>query len=598
MENNWWEKHGIDLSYEHKTACPRCRRKGGDNAGNNLHCYGLSSDGSDLGAYCWACEMKIPNAKLRALLNGEEEEKEFEEVSTREKITPEENEQIKSYTGTDAKGWRGIRKDTNAFFGIRYSYDEETGQPDCMFVPTTINGELAGYRRRIFPKDFSAPVGQVGKECDMVGAFRFKAHTHTCIITGGETKMALTYQMMRDNQIARGKDEYESTAVVCSTLGEPGAHKQAQLQYTFFDQFKKIVICMDADDAGREAAEKLAKVLPKGRVFVMNMRYKDADIYVEKSKEDEFIRDFWNAKAYTPDGIVASGSLMEKVLAAARVKRIPLPPFMHKAQEMMAGGIPLGVIVNLASASGTGKSTIVDECTYFWVFNSPHKIGVVSLESDAGQYGTKILSRHIQHKIDLIANDDERVEFLQRPEVVKAGDELWFNEDGSHRWYVVDERDGGVESLKKQVEELVIACECKVILLDPIQDIFEGMSTDEQAQFMKWQKGMVKSHKISFINVNHVRKSSQGQKANSTGADLHEEDMHGTGSILKSGACNLLFMRDKEAEDSIERNTTRMKMTKCRWTGKTGVAGEYYYDNDTHTLFDKEDWMRQNPATY
>jgi archaellum biogenesis ATPase FlaH len=588
MSDNKW---GIDLSREHKTGCPRCIRNGRDNKRNNLHVYGEGR-----GAFCWACDFTIPSDEHRAAMGWSEDEaeKEFEEVTTREKITAAENEQIKGYTGTDCKGWRGIRKETNALFGVRYSYDETTGEPDCMYVPTTINYELSGYRRRIFPKDFSAPVGQVGKECDMVGEFRFKSHKHTCLIVGGETKMLLAYQMMRDDQVARGKDEYESCAVVCSTLGEPGAHKQAQLRYSFFDQFKKIVVCMDSDEAGKEAAEKLAKVLPKGRVFIMNMRYKDADIYVEKSRERDFIQDFWGAKAYTPDGIVASGSLMEKVLDAARVPKIPLPPFMHKVQTLMAGGIPLGVIVNLASASGTGKSTIVDECTYHWIFHSPHRIGVVSLESDAGQYGTKVLSRHVGRKIDLIENDDEKVSFLQSEPVQKAAEELWFNTDGTHRWHVVDERDGGIENLKKVIEELIIACDCKVILLDPLQDVLEGLTPDEQSLFLKWQKGMVKSHKVTFINVNHVRKSSQGQKANSTGADLHEEDMHGSGSILKSGACNLLFMRDKEAEDEVERNTTRMKMTKCRWTGKTGYCGEYYYDNETHMMFDKEDWLKQH----
>lgn len=28
-----------------------------------------------------------------------------------------------------------------------------------------------------------------------------------------------------------------------------------------------------------------------------------------------------------------------------------------------------------------------------------------------------------------------------------------------------------------------------------------------------------------------------------------------------------------------------------RWTGKTGGAGEYYYDNETHTVHDKEDYL-------
>jgi hypothetical protein len=89
-----------------------------------------------------------------------------------------------------------------------------------------------------------------------------------------------------------------------------------------------------------------------------------------------------------------------------------------------------------------------------------------------------------------------------------------------------------------------------------------------------------------------------GQKANSTGADLHEEDFQGSSAIFKSGACNLIFTRDKEAEDEIERNTTKMKASKIRWTGKTGGAGEYYYDNETHTVHDKDDYFNSRGGEF
>jgi hypothetical protein len=113
---------------------------------------------------------------------------------------------------------------------------------------------------------------------------------------------------------------------------------------------------------------------------------------------------------------------------------------------------------------------------------------------------------------------------------------------------------------------------------------------------MKWLKGMVKSHKVTFILISHVRKSAGGSKANSTGADLHEEDFHGSSSIFKSSACNLLFTRNKEAPSELERNTTTMKMTKCRWTGRTApVAGKFFYCNETHTLYDLNDYLRDKP---
>jgi len=588
MDNKW----GIDLSYEHKTPCPRCRKNGRDTSGNNLHVYGENN-----GAYCWSCEFTIPSRVHREAMGWDDNEEE-EEVSTREKITPEENTKIKSYTGNDCKGWRGIKKETNAFFGVRYEYDEETGEPVKMFVPTTINYELVGYKTRTFPKDFTNPIGIVGKDCDLVGEFRFKDHTRTCLIVGGETKVLCAYQMLNDDRLNRGKEDFESVAVVSPTVGENGCAKQIQARYSYFDRFQKIIICMDDDPTGQEANKKIAKVLPKGKVYIMKMRYKDADIYIEKNDEKSFIKDFWNAKPYTPDGIVASSELSSKIREAALMPKIPLPPFMHKLQKMMAGGIPLKVIINLASASGTGKSTIVDECLYYWIFNSPYRIGVVTLESDCGQWGTKILSRHVQRKIDLIEDTEEKMTFLDSPEVLEKERELFFKEDGTPRFHLIEERDGGIESLKELVNNLIIACDCQVIILDPLQDILDGISNEEQSVFMRWMKGMVKSHDVTFINVNHVRKSSGNQKANSTGAEMHEEDIMGSGSILKSGACNLLFTRNKEAEDEFEKNTTKMKASKIRWTGRTGVAGEYYYHNDTHTLWDKDDYLMTHPQEF
>jgi hypothetical protein len=551
--------------------------------------------GEGRGAYCWSCNWTILSDDEREARGIDEQEEEV--YVTREKITKEQAEEIKANTTYNGQNYRGIRTETNKFFGVKYEIDPETGKPCKQFVPTTVNGEHAGYRVRKFPKDFSSPVGQVGKECDMVFEFRFKNHKMTCIISGGETKALNTYQMIRDYQVSRGKEDFETTAVVCSTLGESAAHIQVAARYEFFNQFEKIIVCMDNDEAGIEATEKICKALPKGKAYVMKMRYKDADDYVAAGAERDFITDFYRAleSPWVPDGILSSGQLGDRIREAAAMPKVPLPPFMHKLQKMMAGGIPLKNIINLGSASGTGKSTIIDECTYFWIFNSPYKPGIITLESDAGQYGTKILSRHVGRKIDLIEDENEKLAYLNSEEVKAAEHNLYFKENGEPRFFLIEDRDGGIESLKSKIEQLIIMCGCQLIILDPLQDILDGLDEKEQAVFLKWMKGMLKSHGVIFINVSHVRKNQTGKKANSTGADLHEEDMHGTSAIFKSGAANLLFMRDKEAEDEIERNTIYMKASKIRWTGKTGVAGVYYYENESHTMHDKEDWLAKQP---
>src|SRR5690606_33954613 len=116
-------------------------------------------------------------------------------------------------------------------------------------------------------------------------------------------------------------------------------------------------------------------------------------------------------------------------------------------------------------------------------FNSPHKIGIVSLESDCAQYGTKLLSRHISKKIDLIDDAEYKVNFLNSKEVDEKSLELFKNADGTHRFHLIDERDGGLESLKEQIMQLIVACDCRVVILDPLTDVLDGLSNEEQSVF-------------------------------------------------------------------------------------------------------------------
>jgi len=568
-----------------KNPCKRCRAKGNDHNGDNFHFYG-----EGLGGHCFVCNYTLPSDDWLAE-HGEVKEEEYELVGT--EVNEEIQNKLKDRTGVDSKNFRGIRADVSKFFGVRYEYNEENGEVVAVYYPCTTNYKLSGWKKRSVPKSFSA-IGVVGREADLFGQFRFQNATGKyCLLTAGEADQLAAYSMVKDYYDGKGED---CIPVVSGTTGEKASYKQIQKHYEWFNRMERIHICYDMDEAGREAVEAVAKVLPKGKVFVMQLPLKDANDMLLAGKQKEFVRAFFNAKPYVPSGIVGSSSLGDKIREAEKISKVPLPPFMRKVQDLMAGGIPLKRIVNLGSASGTGKSTIIDEMVYFWVLNSPHKPGVVTLESDCSEYGKKLISRHMGRKIDLIDNYEYKQEFLNSEAFKIAEKELFETPDGQDRFHLVEERDGSVEDIKDLIMRLIIQCECKIIILDPLQDILDGMSIDEQAVFMKWLKGATKSHEVTFVLVNHVRKSSGGQKANSTGADLHEEDFQGSSAIFKSAACNLLFTRNKEAESELERNTTVMKMTKCRWTGRTSpAAGRFYYDNDSHTLHDLDQWLTDHP---
>jgi KaiC/GvpD/RAD55 family RecA-like ATPase len=557
-----------------------------------------SSDGkaiyNDGSHYCWVCKDKSLSEDYKDHLDSKKRKgkvkkvKEVEDMevkpSTKPALTTEEKQEFKAETSTKGKGFRGIRDEFNTMFNVRYSYSEETGEVIEQAYTCTQAGELVGYKIREVPKNFYSK-GRTGADCELFMQFKFNRGGRYVIITEGELDALSAYQMFADYNKTKG--DYE-TAVVSPTTGA-NSHKQIAAQYKFFDSFEQIIVAYDSDKAGQDAVETIVKVLPKGKVKIMSMRYKDANEYLQKGEEKAFISDFYNAKAYVPVGVLPSSGLYDRILNQSSVAKIPFPPFMGELNDLFIGGMPLGHIINIAADTGIGKTTLVNEMIYYWIFNSPHMIGIVSMELDAGQYGEALLSRHIEKKLALIPSQEEKLAFLRSDKVKAQAQDLMLDSSGNSRFYLLDNRDGSVEDIQDTIEELVVGCGAKVIVLDPLQDILDGLGNEEQASFMKWTKGFMKSHSVTFVFINHMRKTPAGQN----GADS-EQNIMGSSTIIKSASANILLKRDKMAEDELTRNSTEISVTKNRVCGLTGPAGSIYYDNTTHTLHNLKQWMKDN----
>lgn len=563
-------------------SCPSC------GSSDNVAVY---SDGSK---YCWSqCGYKIlsdeykngklppkPRVKSSAGLTPTVEQK---GTKLKESISTEKNEEIKGYTSFDSTGYRNINEATNKFYGCRTSYDEDDNVLE-RYYPITRENELSGYKVREHPKIFSA-VGATGNDCDLYGAFRFRSGGKYVLVVEGEEDAHAGFQMLKEYSDSKGGDHI--TAVVSITTGAGNPSKQLAANYDFLNSFDIVVIGFDADQAGNDSLDKIMSSLPKGKVRIAKWKQKDPNKYLELGLSKVFISDFYNAKQYVPAGVVPSGDLYDKILAQARLQKVPLPPFAKKLESMLGGGLMLGHIYNLAAMTSIGKTAIVNEFIYYWIFHSPHLVGVVSMELNAGQYGETLLSRHIQQKIARL-NPDEKDDLLRDSRTVAKGIELFKKEDGTDRFYLVDDRDGTVEQLQEVIEEMVIGSGVKIVVIDPLQDMIEGMSNEEQGLFMKWCKSMVKSHGISFVLINHMRKKGEGNNS----IQVSENDIMGSSTIMKSASANILFARDKEHEDPVERNKTYVTMPKNRVIGETGPAGTWYYDMYTHVLHDFDEYFQ------
>ena len=572
-----------DTAY--KSVCPRCQKNGNDKSGDNLHNYG-----EGLGSHCFSCGYSILSDARKEELGIGKYEYDEEEVMAKEIITKSELKQIKTYTGTKGQGQRGISDEVYEEYACRFKYDEESGEVAEVFYPYTQDYKAAGYKVRKTPvKDFYS-VGKIGKESELYGQWKWRnASNKYVVLCAGELDAMSVFQMLESYRKAKGSD-FEPTPCVSSAIGESGSYKQVQLQYQWLNQFEKVVVCYDNDNAGREAVTKLVNAIPKGKMFVMNLTMKDANDYLVNGKEKQFINAFFRATPYTPAGIVAAGTIYDEIVERSKVQKLSFPPFMNKLNKKLAGGINYGYIVNILAGSGVGKSAMVNACITHWMTTCEKKVLVVSLEAEASEFGENLLSSVMQRKIAMIEDQEEKIAFVSSDEAREAAEKLFLFPDGNPRLYLLDDR-GDFSKLQEKIEECVTMHDIQIVVIDVISDVFSGASIEQVDTWMKWEKNLVKATNCILVQVAHTKKPAGANKAASVGGTVSEEMLIGSGTQFRSAGINIALQRDKSHDDPIIRNTTEVFLLKSRATGITGKALDMYYDNDTATLWDKDEWL-------
>ena len=277
-----------------KEACPKCRAKNQDNSGDNLVVYADSENNES--SHCFSCGYTRASKEFKK--ESYEDRYEYS-IEMSGEFTVDMWSRLKETTGVDPRGYRGLTKETCVFYGIRHNFDE-MGQVTHQYYPITKNSELVGIKWRDSNKKFSNR-GEANSECDLFGQVAFRTTTSkTVVITSGEIDCLSLFQVLRGYTDSKG---WEPVPVVSSIIGEGGL-KQYQSQYDWLNKFDKIVICPDNDAPGQEYLHKIIKVLPRNKLFVMDLPLKDVNECMIKGKEKNIISEFFKARAYTPSGII------------------------------------------------------------------------------------------------------------------------------------------------------------------------------------------------------------------------------------------------------------------------------------------------------
>ncbi len=217
-----------------------------------------------------------------------------------------------------------------------------------------------GYKSRTFlGKKFGYEnKGQTGISNDLAGQVKFEGKQFRGIVVcGGEEDMTAFFQQFSEYKKKQKNNEgYAPMPVVSPTTGEGSALKQIRNNYDFINTAERIFLGLDADECGIKAMNEIAEIFPKEKVFLIKWSYGDPNAAIHNKEGKDYsaqtIRDFYNARPYYSNGIVSSkeadGLIEEELLRP----KMSLPPFMFDLQKKMAGGIPLGYIVNWIAETG------------------------------------------------------------------------------------------------------------------------------------------------------------------------------------------------------------------------------------------------------
>jgi len=515
-----------DSKFVSHEPCPEC------GSSNNLARY---DDGH---GYCFGCEYWEAG-------EGDEVERSFKklEVVPLEKMT------------AIYRGMRGISSDTMKFFGCE-TYLNSKGEEEYQnYVYPS-----GGIKSRIFPKDFRAKDGF--KSDELFGMNLWNAGTSkTVTITEGELDAMSVYQMMHNPKYPN--------PVVSLPSAKP-SRKLWENVHDWLSSFDKIILSVDNDEAGNAVAQRIAKMYPNKVYRVPHDKYKDANEFLQAGAEQAFKAAWFNAKKYTPENVINTTEQFLGMYNKAD-DHVYVETGLQEFDEMCLG-LMQGHFTLFKAATGIGKTEFMRYLEYRILSQYPEiKIAIWHMEETKLRSLLGLVSYHIQ---DNLTRKDLIEEKNMDGAVKKAIEELT-KDERLYQFYLNDEDDP--LDLLSHIRYLSQACGVQYIFFEPIQDISAGVASEEsKEQFLadlsvRLSK-LAAELGVGIVTIGHT---------NDDGAVKYCRMIEQRASVVVD------LKRDKLSEDTEERNTTKLLVTKNRPVGPTGYAGQLQFEPATFTLSEK-----------
>ena len=491
-----------------------------------------SSDGlwiQDDHTYCFSC-------KTSTFTNNETKERIKEDVKYTDLLPVGDYEELPA---------RGISQATCKHMGYKLAYNIQYAE----FKDA--KGNVVAQKTRQQGKQFSVR----GKLPSEFWNQHHWSKGRTLVITEGEID-ALTMSQVQGNK----------WPVVSLPNGASAAKKTFKANLEWLEGFEKVVVCFDADAAGQDAVDDVKGILSFGKLHIMKLPLKDPNDMLRAGRTDELIRAFWDAEKYTPEGIIKSDALWEKMLVKPPVENFKYP---WDGLTKVTHGLRTQELVLVLAPSGVGKTTMLKEIAHHRI-KEGHKCGLIFLEESAEKTAQGLMS--IEADMPLHLKPIPMVDQKKYYDAVITEEHCTiFNHFGSLDY----------EKLLDRIRFMAIANDCKWIFLDHISILISGLETDNERKaidiIMTKLRSLVEELDIGLLLISHINRQKDGDK-------VHKSAGRGSGALEQLSDIMIAIEKPQDQPD-----VSTYTVLKNRFSGVLGLACAVKYNQKTGRLSELAD---------
>jgi len=345
------------------------------------------------------------------------------------------------------------------------------------------------------------------------------------------------------------------------------AKKQVIDNFEYLNGFNKIVINFDNDDPGKKAAEEIASLFEPGKVRILELsKAKDANDYLKKGWQSEYIHEWFRAPAFMPDGLQLGTDprLLEEILTYTEPKSVPYP---WEGLNGLLYGLRTSEFVLITADTGVGKTSFIKEIQYKLLTDPElieEKAGVGFLHFEEPKRKTALGLMSIHNNKPYHFPDVERT-----PQELSDAYRAVLDTD---RVVIYDHfGSSSIDSVLAKIRHMA-ALGCRYVFVDHLSIIVSDQSGDERKQLDEITtklKTLTMNLDICCVCVIHINR--QGQVRGSAGPEQVSN------AVIR-------LERDKKDVNEWRRNVTRITVEKNREFGRTGPACYLFYNEMTGRL--------------